>query len=123
MKQNSKFFYGYASTFNNKDWHKDVVLKDSLHISGGIISLFLEHNPRNKIGEIISISQNTMGIFVEGYIDTKYAKKQIPLSIGYVVNKSFKDKDGIRYIEKFTLIEVSVVKKAANPKAFGFCEN
>lgn len=124
MYKNSKYFYGYASVFNNKDWYGDVMMKESLNIVNlnKSFSLLLEHNPRHKIGDIVSVSQNSKGLFVEGYIQSDYAKKHLPLSIGYIVDKFFKAQNGIRYIEKFTLIEVSLVAKSANIQAFGFCE-
>lgn len=124
MYKNSKYFYGYASVFNNKDAHGDIIMDESLntpYIQGESIPLLLEHNPRKKIGIVQKVSQNSKGVFVEGFIDFAYAKQNLPLSVGYIINKSFKCNNGIRYIQKFTLLEVSVVKKSANPMAYGFC--
>ena len=125
MQKNSKYFYGYASVFNNKDWYGDVIMEESLnipYIELESVPLLLEHDPRKKIGMIEKVSQNAKGVFVEGFINCDYAKKNLPLSIGYIVNKSFKCSNGIRYIQKFTLLEVSVVRKSANSMAFGFCQ-
>jgi HK97 family phage prohead protease len=121
MLKKSKFFYGYASIFNEIDFNKDVILKESFNWEGEQLPLLLEHNPRKIIGEVSKITQNEKGLFVEGKIHEYFAKKELKLSVGYIPSISFASKNGIRYLSKLKLIEISVVKKPANKNAFAIC--
>jgi HK97 family phage prohead protease len=122
--KNSKFFYGYASIFREKDLNGDVILPESFietSLNPEIIPLFLEHDARKQIGVIEKIRQDNTGLYVEGMIEKEFAKKKIPLSIGYIPNFEMKSINGSRYISQIKLLEVSLVKKPANKKAFAFC--
>ena len=126
--ENSKFFYGYASVFREKDLNGDVVLPESFvekFLNPKTIPLFFEHNPRKKIGKITNIKQNNKGLYIEGFIENSFIpekaklSKKIPLSIGYIPHFQLKSKNGNRYISNIMLLEVSLVKKSANKLAYG----
>lgn len=124
MFKNSKFFYGYASVFNEKDLNGDIILKESFkeeQLKPEDIPLLLEHNPRKKIGTITRLKQTEKGLFIEGFIERKFAKNKLPLSIGYIPSFKMKSENGIRFITNLKLFEVSVVNKPANSSAFAIC--
>jgi HK97 family phage prohead protease len=121
MFKNSKFFYGYASIFNQLDLNKDVILGGAKWDKACHLPLLLEHNPKKKIGVIERITQNDRGLFVEGKIIPEFAKRKINLSIGFIPSNTFKDRDGVRYIPSLRVFEISVVKKGANKNAFAIC--
>jgi HK97 family phage prohead protease len=121
MFQDSKFFFGYASVFDTVDLNGDFILQNSFKWNKNIqIPLLLEHDPKKKVGKITQIIQNDKGIFVEGLIFKEFAKKQIKLSVGYIVNESQKD-GNVRILSSLALIEVSVVKKPANKLSVAIC--
>ena len=121
MFKNSKFFYGYASVFNELDLNKDIILGGAKWDDLTNLPLLFEHNPKKKIGEISKITQNYKGVFVEGKIHENFAKSKINLSIGFIPHNSFRDKNGIRHITNFNILEISVVKKPANKRATALC--
>jgi hypothetical protein len=121
MFKNSKFFYGYASIFNEVDLNGDVILGKAKWDEASQIPLFLEHNPKKKIGTIERIIQNDKGIFVEGRVVSQFAKKKLNLSIGFIPSGVFKDKKGVRYITSLKIFEISVVNKGANKNAVAIC--
>ena len=123
--KNSKFFYGYASIFREKDLNGDVILPESFiesFLKPETVPLYLEHNPKRKIGTIEKIKQDDKGLYVEGWVENEFAKKnKVPLSIGYIPNFEMRSINGSRYISKIMLLEVSFVRKGANKNAFAFC--
>lgn len=122
MLKNSKFFYGYASVFNNIDLNGDIILENSFKWNKNTdIPLLLEHNPKKKIGQILNIFQNKKGLFVEGVILKEYSSNELKLSIGYSLNDNFVRQDGIRILSDLTLFEISLVQKPANKMARALC--
>lgn len=122
MSSKKVFFYGYASVFNVIDLNNDVILENSFKWNKNVsIPVFLEHNPRKKIGKILKISQNSKGLFVEGVLESKCYQGEIKLSVGYVLNDRYVRKNGVRFLSNLTLFEISIVKKPANINAIAIC--
>jgi HK97 family phage prohead protease len=118
-------FQGYASTFHVLDYAGDVILpcafswktyKDT--------KLLWQHDYKAPIGIIDTIYEDASGLYVEGriFLELTQGKEAYiliqngvtnHLSIGYEV-LDFYMEDGVRYITKINLWEVSVVTFPAN---------
>lgn len=125
MKEGYKYFFGYASIFNERDLNGDVILPQSFDESFLLpnkVFLFYEHDSKQNIGKLLKLRQNSKGLYIEGLVHNAFVKqKMFYLSIGYIPIYKHKSSCGIRYISKIKLFEVSVVKKPANKKAIAFC--
>lgn len=124
MFQNSKYFYGYASIFNEKDLNGDIVLGKSFEEDNLIpeqIPLLYEHNQNKKIGKVLKLKQDQKGLYTEGIILHEFIPGKIMyLSIGYIPIFKLQSRNKTRYLSKIRLFEISVVKKPANVKAIAF---
>lgn len=127
---------GYASTFGNVDRVGDVVVagafKDTIkehQDSNRPVRMLYQHDGCELIGGFIpsSLFEDDRGLYVEGEINLEVqrgaeayalAKQGVlsDMSIGYSV-EDFDLKDGIRYLTKIRLWEISLVAEPANPKA------
>jgi HK97 family phage prohead protease len=118
-------FYGYASIFNTRDSHNDIILpkafENSLKIKGvSNIKLFWQHDSSRQIGYFTNIHEDYLGLFVEGKFDNYKSyclvKNNIVsgLSIGYRTKNYNFDKNGSRILGEIDLIEISVVNFPAN---------
>lgn len=130
-------FEGYASTFGGEpDSYGDVVVEgafaDSLaqHKADGTMpKMFWQHDSSQVIGRWLEASEDSNGLLVHGKLNMAVQtareahallkEKDIDgLSIGYGIRKhSENDDEGIWYLEKLDLMEVSVVSIGANPLA------
>lgn len=122
---------GYGAVYKNTDLQKDRILPHSLSWKEEELpAMFYNHNPNRKCGTWLKIDSHEYGLYLEGVVTDpaiiSMIKKDLisGLSIGfYIVNSKYIEIEGqrIRIIEKGKLIEVSLVKYAANPRA-GFSE-
>jgi HK97 family phage prohead protease len=127
---------GYANVFNVLDLDMDIVQKgafiDSLetHSTKGTRPKMLwQHDYKQPIGVWTELKEDDHGLYVEGQIaiNTVLGKDAYELlklgavdsmSIGYVVNEGGATyKNGVRFITKADLWEVSVVTFPANEEA------
>lgn len=128
-------FQGYAST-PDKDKAKDVILKGSFAETlaywkkehKGFPNIYDEHNRHHFIGTCKSLYEDDKGLYVEGLLfvnDIPKAKEVYQslkaglkscLSIGFYVKKSFLE-NGVRYIQKVDLVEISIVSNPCNSRA------
>ncbi|MBA8667032.1 HK97 family phage prohead protease [Holosporaceae bacterium 'Namur'] len=124
------FFKGYASVFNVKDSHNDLIMPgaftDSLKMNLNI-KLLWQHDQKEPIGIINKMSQDEKGLLVEGrlLLDLNRAREAYSLitnqiikglSIGYTIVDYFIEKQ-TRYLTKLNLIEISLVTFPANKYA------
>lgn len=121
-------YCGYASVFNHTDSYNDVILPGAFSESlDKEIKLLWQHDHKQPIGRVIHMQEDVNGLFIKFELllnlqNAKEANELIKeaiidsLSIGYIV-KDYFDHDGIRYIKKVDLLEISVVTFPANDKA------
>jgi HK97 family phage prohead protease len=127
-------FSGYASVFNHKDQHGDVVLKGafekSLHNwkqSGQLPKMLWQHDASCPIGFWTDIYEDSYGLFVKGQLLLDIQKGSEAycllktgvidgLSIGFHLVKSSHGAHG-RLIQDVDLQEISLVTFAANEQA------
>jgi HK97 family phage prohead protease len=123
-------FEGLASTFGNVDFGDDVVVKgafkDTLKERTPII--LWQHGMTEPIGMPMDLKENNEGLFVkarmpkeDSLVSGRVAPQMRvgsvkPMSIGFSVD-DFEIKDGIRFIKKAKLWEISLVTIPMNPKA------
>lgn len=128
---------GYASVFNVKDAHGDIVKKGAFRVevkSGAItknsqqqvVPKFLwQHDNEQVIGKIENLYEDDYGLWVEAhlYIDTHKGQEAAilvqqqaidGLSIGIEIKEHNHDQDKTRIISKAELWEVSLVTFPAN---------
>ncbi|MFN5351693.1 MAG: HK97 family phage prohead protease [Alphaproteobacteria bacterium] len=128
-------FTGYASIFNIKDYHSDIILKGAFKKTLSKkkikdIKLLWQHKLDEPIGYFTNIQENAEGLFVEGKLlinDLQRAKEAYALlqvnaieglSIGYNVVESHYDNDQkARVINQLELFEISLVTFPANQMA------
>jgi HK97 family phage prohead protease len=123
-------FSGMASVYGNVDLGGDVVLPgafaDSLKANGGAVPVLWQHRQDEPIGKgLLEDTPASLNILGELDMDDPMAHKAHGkllkgivrgLSIGYSTLEDFV-KDGVRYIQKADLWEVSVVTFPMNPLA------
>ena len=125
INDNKGFFCGYASVFNITDSYNDVILNGAFKksIEKNNILLCWQHNINKVIGNINTIREDSVGLYIEGKIDTEniynYVKNGFidGLSIGYNVNKYHFDNKNRRILEEIDLKEISIVYCPANKHA------
>ncbi len=124
------FFKGYASIFNIKDSHNDVVLPHAFNESlksNLDVKLLWQHDQKEPIGLINNIKVDEKGLCIEGrlLLDLQKAREVYSLvinqvikglSIGYTIEDYYIE-NSIRYLTKLNLIEVSLVTFPANKYA------
>jgi len=134
---NEEYFYftGYASVFGNVDYGDDVIergaFKDSIaknQADKKYAPILWQHEMEEPIGVAEELAEDTKGLKVMAKLpleDEQVKGKVKPqvkigsvreMSIGFIV-KDFYIKEGIRYIKKVDLIEISLVTKAMNKLA------
>lgn len=124
-------FEGYASTFNNVDNQKDVILPGAFakHIAsrGDEIVLLWQHDTREPIGKA-RVREDKRGLFLNGTLsrtDTGVKAHTLlkdgvirQMSIGYTPKDYEIDpKKGVRQLKDLALWEASLVTFPANEKA------
>lgn len=134
---------GYASVFENKDFHNDIMVKGafkkSIKEKKGKWPVLLNHKPDNMIGLNMEAEEDNYGLKIKSklFIDDenipkakeafaivmkakKYGHK-LGLSVGGFVTRIqpeyVKDKGWIFRILEFDLMEHSITPFPANPKA------
>ncbi|QLK57440.1 HK97 family phage prohead protease [Ehrlichia ruminantium] len=130
--KNCGIFSGYASVFNVVDRQKDIIIPGAF--SSTIkdfhrIKLLWQHNSTEPIGNIISISEDHIGLYVKAnlLLDLQKGKEAYlmlkngiinALSIGYqAVDYNTDFKTGIRTLKKISLWEISLVTFPANTQS------
>jgi hypothetical protein len=128
------FFSGYASIFNVKDSHHDMIQhgafsKSLLNKNARDIKLLWQHQMEQPIGVINTLKEDQYGLYIEAklLLDIVKAKEAYSLlrnkiisglSIGYQVKESFYDRvRQRRVISEIDLYEVSLVTFPANSYA------
>ena len=127
-----KKFQAYASVFNKLDAHNDVILHGAyFELKSNPrkminLPILWQHNHDKNIGKIISIWEDSIGLFIRGYIDISdrtgvdsYLKMKqgvVGVSIGYHALLCHKEKN-ITYISKIELNEISIVTFPSNKNA------
>ena len=140
-KTESTVIKGYASTFGNMDYHKDVFVRgafaNTLKESQGVWPVLLNH--KDQIGMNTLAKETSKGLYIESdlYDDeegtekakeavalVKKSKKyghQMGLSIGGIIKNmavGYDDEKGMYWeIKKFIIMEHSVTPTPANPQA------
>jgi len=124
------FFEGLASTFGNKDFGDDVVEKGAFTetLKNIVPTILWQHDMRDPIGMPIHLEETKEGLFVKARLpkeDSLVSGRVAPqmrvgsvksMSIGFSVEE-FEIKDGVRFIQKLTLWEISLVTLPMNEKA------
>jgi len=130
IKSDNSFFIfeGLASTFE-KDLHDDVIEKGAFNdsLKKGLPTILFQHNTFEPIGITMEAKERDNGLFLKGKLpknDTFVTGRVIPqieigsinsMSIGFSMSRDdFEIKDGIRFIKKLDLHEVSLVTFPAN---------
>jgi hypothetical protein len=129
---------GYASTFNNVDKAKEIVLPGAFSESvkafkaGKVrIPLLDAHrvfgSTEAVIGKIVELKEDAVGLKFKAELSETPLAQQVrkkvaeglldSLSIGYSIDADEVRRDGIRILKKLTLREISVVVFPANPEA------
>lgn len=123
-------FVGYASVFENRDSHGDIVQKGAFLESITACAtkpLLWQHSPETPIGVINQIAEDDYGLLIRGkfLLDVEKAREAYALvknnaisglSIGYTPVVSTKIPGG-RLLKKINLMEVSLVTFASNSLA------
>jgi HK97 family phage prohead protease len=126
-------FYGYASVFNVEDSCGDIILNGAfsktIRNRTGTLNLLWQHYRDSVVGEIETLWEDVVGLYVIGkiYTNDELGKKLYcyvinkligGLSIGYSINDCTFDARGRRIIKAIDLFEISIVTMPANK----FCE-
>lgn len=116
---------GYASLFGLRDLSGDVVRPGAFTTglarnAGAGLPMLLEHDPLRPLGRWTGLSEDALGLFIEGEIDTGLpagprAAARIAggtltgLSIGFVLRRARNRRDGGRDLLALDLVEISLV--------------
>lgn len=134
MDDSDEFFYfeGFASTFGNVDLGDDVMVRGAFSdsLAKRRPKLLWQHDMDDPLGVFDAVEETDTGLRVSGRMpksDTFVSGRVIPqmqvgsvdsMSIGFSIPKGGSIiKDGIRYISKADLWEVSLVTLPMNPAA------
>ena len=123
---------GYASTFGNADLGDDVMVKgafaESLEKRGLPLLLFQHKMDEAPLGPVVEAKEDAKGLwfkaelpkddaFNKGRVIPQLKRKGLKgVSIGFKV-KGKSHRNGLRYIEKAELYEISLVNMPMNPRA------
>ncbi len=145
LNEEKKIFIAYASTFGNKDFDGDVILKGAFLSSikkfkdskGKVPKLAFQHDTSRLPGKILDLKEDDLGLLMEAqFIDTQEGRDRLvevkegvitDVSIGFNILDSeqgeklprptFFGRTHERIIKEVELFEVSLVSFPANPKA------
>lgn len=136
VEENGSEFYefeGYGSTFDDVDLVNDVMLQGSFTESLRKRSpvLLWQHDMNMPLGIFVEVTEDRKGLYVKGRMpkeDTFVSGRVVPqmkvgsvrkMSIGFAVTSrdDYTIEDGIRYIKRVELYEISLVTIPANPNA------
>lgn len=131
-------FEGYASVFDGVDSYNDTILKgaykETLANRNRPVAMYFNHASYRSdmpatIGKWMSLEEDGKGLYVKGQLslghptaDAIYASMLNEtidgLSIGFKIPENgYEMRDGIRYLKKIDLVEVSVVDNPADNAA------
>ena len=118
----------YVSIFGNVDSANEVVEKGAFaeSLNRKLPKVAWSHNWDEIIGKVLEAREDDKGLYVKFQLilSVQKAKEAYELmksgamdefSIGYSVDESLVDMDGIRHLQKLTLYEVSPVMVGCNP--------
>lgn len=123
---------GYASHFNNKDSHNDIItagaFKKTINENKNRIKVLWQHNMYEPIGKPTEMYEDEKGLFTVSKIsETDVGKKTMILakdgvlnemSIGFwPIKEEYDRENNINYIKEIKLLEYSIVTLASNPLA------
>jgi len=123
---------GYASFFNNKDSHGDIITKGAftktIQENKDRIKVLWQHDLREPIGKPIDMIEDEKGLFTTSKISqTDIGKKAMILardgvlnemSIGfYPIKEDYDNQKQANMIKEIKLMEYSLVTLASNPLA------
>ena len=123
---------GYASFFNNKDSHGDIITKGAftktIQENKDRIKVLWQHDLREPIGKPIDMIEDEKGLFTTSKISqTDIGKKAMILardgvlnemSIGfYPIKEDYDNQKQANMIKEIKLMEYSLVTLASNPMA------
>ena len=129
LKYDNTVIAGYASVFGVLDSQNDVIVKGAFKsIEARNVKLLWQHDVTTPIGVIKSLSEDEYGLKIEAEINNKVGsgreasqlikqKAICGLSIGFTINSSSYNEQGMRVISDVNLAEVSVVTFPANNQA------
>ena len=110
---------GYASHFNNKDSHGDIIQKGAftktIKENASRVKVLWQHDMREPIGKPLSMIEDEKGLFTSSKIsETEIGKKALILARDGVLNEM---SIGFNVIKELKLWEYSLVTFASNPLA------
>lgn len=123
---------GYASHFNNKDSHSDIIIsgafKKTIKENKDRIKVLWQHDMWEPIGKPLEMKEDKKGLYTVSKISqTDVGKKAMILardgvlnemSIGfYPIKEEYDREQNINYIKEIKLLEYSLVTLASNPLA------
>lgn len=125
---------GYASVFGNVDSYGDVVVKGAFsdflaNNSEKKIPILWQHDTREPVGVASQLKEDDKGLYMMSELALKVRRGQeahelakmgaiTGFSIGYTVEEEkFSKTEGINYLTRLKLWEVSIVTFPANEKA------
>jgi HK97 family phage prohead protease len=125
---------GYASVFGNVDSYGDVVVKGAFsdflsNNSEKKIPILWQHDTREPVGVASQLKEDDKGLYMMSELALKVRRGQeahelakmgaiTGFSIGYTVEEErFSKQEGINYLTRLKLWEVSIVTFPANEKA------
>lgn len=128
------FFAGYASIYNKQDFHNDIILNGAFKTVEKTnyneeIKLLWQHKAVEPIGKFTKIIEDAKGLYVEGKLNLNVERAREAysllktgalngLSVGFTVKEQeYDEEQGIRYIIKAELWEISLVTFPANSEA------
>lgn len=126
------YIEGYGAVYGNVDSYKDIVQAgafDAFLASEGAkrVKFCYCHSMREVIGKVEEMKSDEKGLWFRVKISNTTLGKDVAtliedealteFSIGYKTEDSIYKDDGVRLLTKLTLYEISVVSRAANPKA------
>ena len=128
-KINNTLISGYASVFGVTDSQNDMIAKGAFRSAEkDRVKLLWQHDVTKPIGIITILEEDEYGLKIEAEINNRLTagaeatelikqKAVCGLSVGFTINSSNFDKQGVRVITDAKLMEVSVVTFPANDKA------
>ena len=126
------YIEGYAAVYGNVDSYKDIVQAGAFDAflaseDAKRVKFCYSHSMREVIGKVEEMKSDEKGLWFRAKISNTTLGKDVAtliddealteFSIGYKTEDSIYKDDGVRLLTKLFLYEVSVVSRAANPKA------
>lgn len=127
-------FTGYASTFNNVDLGRDIVMPGAFQKSLAVrpasrVKLLRNHDASEPVGVVLSLEEDAKGLKIKGQVTGETARGRETLSlmrtgaldamsIGYrTIKDTFDRVKGARLLQQLDLYECSICTFPMNPRA------